>query len=317
MLAIPNSIERFIKETGFEAAVGGPEALGEGREQILAESFILATEAYAAEKRGVDLSDACADFENYPHLVQVHNSVESIWNFPLPEELAAWVQAMWSSQEKPVVREMRHLLVVQAKENSNPMMRALFRFFLFEAVRLNLIAVKRFAPEHYGELGIKDDAISIYAEREVQVWLDTDFPGSREEGAFENLVRSAQLSLGDHIAMHVLPWFRSLSGGYMATMQARGKLEGILSRLDAEHEILLRNSLAAYLEEPAHSIEQLQRRHPMVIGGTKRNTLDKKLERLRTKLGQGQTPAYKGIRPQDILEKVMNDHVLSGEVDDD
>ena len=314
MLSVTNIVERFVKETGFEAAMGGPAVMREGFGQIKAECLSLAAEAYAAEQRGADLSEACTDIDNYPHLFQIHNAVEDIWNFPLPEQFAAWVEQIWRSPDQPVIRESRDLVVWLAVRDSNPMRRALLRFFLFEGVRVNLIAVKRFFPEQYGMLGIKDDQISIFAETEVQAWLDTRLHEIQGSGAFEMIVKSAHLSFSNHVHRHVLPWFRSLRGAYVEVMQSRGRFEKLLSNLDAEHELLLRNSVAADFDEPEYTVEQLSRRHQLVLGGKKRNTLDQRLKRLRERLEVGRPPRPQGTTLQDILKKVIDDHTLNGEV---
>lgn len=76
--SVGDMIELLIAVTGLEELAGGREAVARGLDQIKGELLRVAFDACVAETRGVGLSDAAVDFDNYPALARLHAGLNDI-----------------------------------------------------------------------------------------------------------------------------------------------------------------------------------------------------------------------------------------------
>ncbi|CAM4282314.1 hypothetical protein COEX109129_16410 [Corallococcus exiguus] len=81
----------------------------------------------------------------------------------------------------------------------------------------------------------------------------------------------------------------------VAEAQQRKVLERRLQEMNAPDAILIRNAAAGLglLDEQYVTIETLQEQHSIVLGDTKRNTLDQRFKRLKVSITDGKWPKRK------------------------
>lgn len=242
----------------------------------------LAGDALAAERRGVPLSQAAADFTNYPQLARLHAVFDSILTLSLPPEIVVWVRSFLAMREAPALDRMLVSLVDAASNAQSPHLRALARFALFEGVRLNLVVLARWYPSETFGVGMELADLDRIAEHRVDSWLSSGPAAPHGVRPFHLVAVAAIESLNSH-ADELRREMATLQREFVEQLRMRGRIEGLLGAMNAPDAILMRNELASSLDEQQVTVEMLQSKHPLLLGGVTRNALDQRARRARSK----------------------------------
>jgi hypothetical protein len=242
----------------------------------------VALDAYAAQRRGVPLSEAASDFVNYPQLARVHAAVDGILTMSLPPQLVAWVLSLLSMPEPPSFDRMRAAMVAAAADSRHPHRQALARFALFEGVRLNLVVMAKWFPHETLGVGLEMGDLDRIAEARVSEWLAEGPAVPDDVRPFHVIVSAAVQALSSH-AEELRAGLAHLQRDFLEAAQRRAAVEEVLSEMDVRDALLIRNEIAPGLDEQRLTVEHLQERHGFVLGNVSRNALDQRIKRARVK----------------------------------
>lgn len=288
--------------------LGGEEGLNAGLTQCRAEFIRIGTDAHLAETRGIDLSEACTDHDNYPHLAEFHYFVEDVVQLSLPPVLAGWAKRVISRGEPPFFEELRRALVRLAATDPNPIQRALWRVLVLEGVRLNLLVMKRLGRGEFESVGVRDEDPTVIAEREMTIWLESHEIHDPAVRPLRVMVEAAARGLLDHAA-ELRDSLSKIGEDFLTTYRLRAKLESKLVDAEASDAVLVRNAVAGSTGDRHFTVERLKERHKVLLGDKSRNTLDKQASRIMQKLERDPTawPRRKGESLLDIVEDALDD----------
>lgn len=287
---------------GIDEIVGDPADLREAVHELEAEMLLVATEAYVAQRRGKRLSEAVVDFEDYPKLARFHTSVDDALFMTLPPEFARWAQRFLEKPPPPVLEALGTQLVTLAATESHPVRRVMFRVLLFEWIRLALTVLYHLGGTA-ADAGILSEDLSAIAEDSIDRWLADPLPLEHDERPVQILFVAAVAGT-EQYAAELATVIGSLQSDYIDQLRSRARIEKALADFDRRDALLIRNAMAPAVSDEmgpdSHerplSIEHLQARHPLALGGTKRNTLDQRLRRFRRALKAGDLA---GLRRRD------------------
>jgi hypothetical protein len=281
ILALRDPLRHFLQEVGFDSIIR-PADLEAGLEHIEVELQRIALDARVANTQGTRLVEAVSDFENYPHLARCHTAIDDILTMSLPPELEAWARNLVSAPEPPSFEGVRCALLSAAADSSNATRQALARLALFEGVRLNLVLMARWNPSETFGVGMELKNLDEIAEDIVDRWLSEGPAIPANTRPFHILVAAALERLAERSAeMRTFLW--SMQKDFVEAQAIRGHIEATLAQMDAVDALLIRNHLAPAFDEQKLTVEHLQKRHVMALGGMSRDALDQRVHRARQK----------------------------------
>ncbi len=281
-LSFTETLERYVQLCRLEEVVE-PAALKRALATLEVELLRLAAEAQAAEITGAPLREAVRDFERFPLLARLHNSVEDVVGLDLPPELEDWARRFFGDPPIAAVEGFLRRLVWHAKHDPQPLRRSLCRALLFEGVRVELVLRARWFPSEVYGTGLEDADLDEIAEAQVAWYLETDLGDEPEIRPLQLMVASALEALSHEIELHAFA-LRNVGRELREVLARRARIEERLASLDVRDAILLRNELAPDLEIQQVSLDLLKERHPVAFGKVKRNALDARLTRLRRRV---------------------------------
>ena len=290
------------------AEYGLPEAdLRAGLDALRLGAAEAALQAARASGEGIPLSEAALDAERFPILARLHVSVSDILTLPLPTEVVVPFRRLLARERPPIVEAVRlELARLACNPNSSLPEQALARFCLFEAVRLNVIVATWDSRAELTMAELDDEAVSALAEVEVLqlVAQASALDGPAPIRPLEVLVAAALLRVDWHMEKAVAA-LAGVSRILLEVEARRAWFEAQLQEMSAEDAVLIRNQVAPALGEQRLSIERLSVRHPLLFQDVPRNTLDKRLERRRRSLEQGDLAPMRrrGVALIDLLRE--------------
>ncbi len=293
MTTTPNPIDiesrllDLFEETGLTDIVGGPEVLREGINQLKAGLLQVVADMAVAEQHGVALSEAVFDTVAYPHLASLHGFFQDLCVMDLPADIRPWAERAIKAGPPPDVPEVRRWMVYVALRGETPLHQMLAKLVLFEGLCLNQRLLLRAAGEHLEALAGRRSDVEKVADVGLLELLDNEEYAAGLEGLedpWPTMVTAASISLTAH-AQELREQVGQLDAELRVELDVRGQFLDALDGLPPVDAVLLRNACATALGEERVTVEQLQVRHPGVLGGFKRNTLDQRLSRL---MGRGE-----------------------------
>ena len=303
-LALADALAGFIHVLDLDDLIA-PDQVGTALRELESQLLLVASEALNAEIGGTRLCDAATDFERFPHLARLHASVEDTITLELPSELVVWARRMFAGAPVEGLDELRTDLVKYAKADPMPLRRALFRFLLFEGVRLNLVFRALLFPHDVFGTGLERDDLDTIAEREVEFWLatTTDLEGVR---SFTVMVAAA-CEVVTHESELLRFALRTVRQELRDGLAARARIEAALASMNAPDALLIRNEHAEEFEIQPLKIDTLRQRHPAAFGKVKRGALYQRQSELAKRRASG-GPLIKPRRRLSLLDLVA-EHV--------
>lgn len=297
--------ERMAHAVGLDQFLSRDQ-LARGFEEIQAELELLGLEVRAACARRQTFAEVVRDNARCPHAVRFQETLDASLRMPLPPALEAWVRWFFDEPEPPDVESLRTALVVGAQTADSPSHRALLRFVLFEAVRLNLRVMAHRHPEEVGGVGLGAADIDRMADETVAQWMAEEFELPEGCRPFRVMVVAAlhRLEAG---ASELRRALCTVSEETKAELDFRVKVDAWFDRMAPPDALLVRNSFAEALGEPRLSVERLQERYPHILGDATRGTLDQRLSRARRRLVERGPQALLRTRPAmlDLLDEML------------
>lgn len=274
-------IRDYFDEQGLTEAVGGSEALDEGLRQLAAGALPLVGELAAADTASVGLAEAVGDADRFPHLVRVHGFLDDVLVMNLPRDLMPWARRIASAGHPPGTRALRKAAAAAAVTRADALAH-LARFALFEALCLNQRLVLRAEGGHLEAINGRGCDIEAIAEREVELavaWRDYGQDLARMDDPLRALIAVATVSLQDHVEQlrHEL---RSLRAEVHETLENRRQILEVMDALPADQAVLVYNECAAMFGEEKLEAEQLQAKHPAMLGNISRDAIYQRVHRL-------------------------------------
>lgn len=269
-------------------------------DEIEAELLKLAFEAHDAALGGVGFAEAALDAARFPSLSAMHAAMGDALHVSVSGELGVWVEDLVRVAAE--LQNMRDELARLAAAGA-PLERALAHFLLFEAVRVNLLVAVWASGGGYSAVGGEVDDLDTIAEAEVERMVARGPQAAPEERSFRVLLAAAMIELTRHAEL-----LRAATAGAQAETVAshaeRAAIEMRLRELDPVDATLLRNELARYLGEERQTMEQLIARHPVLLGGYKRDALDQRISRFRRRVAANGAAAV-GRRHRSLVEVLL------------
>lgn len=253
-----------------------------GLVHIEAQAERIALDALTAIRMDIPFSEAASDYVNFPHLARVHSEVDDILTLELPPKLEGWLKSVLAMPEPPSLDMMRTALIAAAADALNPHQWALARFGVFEGVRLNLVLMAKLFPQETLGVGVALNDLDRIAEATISTWLASSDPTPAETRPFTVIVAAAMSSLTKH-AEDLRAGIGQIQRDFLEEAQRRATVEQILSEMDVRDALLIRNEIAPDFGEQRLTVELLQERHELVMGGVSRNALDQRITRARKK----------------------------------
>ena len=223
-----------------------------------------------------------SDFDNYPYLARCHTAIDDILTMSLPPVLERWVSHLIDAPEPRSFEGIRCALLSAAADPGNAFLQALARLALFEGVRLNLVLMARSNPGETFGVGMELRDLDEIAEDHVNRWLSEEPVIPANTRPFHILVAAALERLAERSAeMRTFLW--SMQKDFAEALAMRGRIEAMFAQMDTVDALLVRNSLAPEFDGQKLTVEHLQKRHIMALGGMRRDALDQRVRRARQK----------------------------------
>jgi hypothetical protein len=279
-----------------------PDELDTGLREIEGTMLLVASEAMTAERQGVALRHAGVDFERFPHMARLHASVEDILTLELPRPLLDWSRRFLSQTPPEGLDALRTDFVRRAARDPMPLRRSLFRFLLFQGVRVNLVLRALLFPDEVFGVGMERDDLDEIAEKEMSHWLDSTACDDDEVRPFTLMVVAACEELahdGELLRLALQPVKQELR----SALAVRAKTEAALATMSAADALILRNEFAEEFEIQPLRIETLRTRHPAAFGRVKRGALYQRKSEL-AKLRTNNGPLIRRRRRLSLLDVV-------------
>jgi hypothetical protein len=277
------AIERLFRSLDLARLVGEAE-FARGLQQIEADLMRLALDAHAAQVKGTPMRVAAANEAEFPYLFRAHVGLADLMAMSLPPAAESMVRKSFSFAASPTAEEARRGLVRMAASDTSPVLeRALARFILFEGVRSNLLYVAWRTDGGFEAVGGSTDDIDRIAEDRVERLLAEAPTLGRDVRPFRLVIASAMELMTKH-AEALGKMVAEMHADVAAVLEECAAFERSLRELDRADELLVRNYMASYLGEQPLSVDELQRQHPVVLGGLTRDALDQRMSRLRHKI---------------------------------
>jgi hypothetical protein len=286
----PPTVLQLVRQVLEMAAPPGLQNvdLSEAFEVLQLKAATLAAEVLLAERNGVSLSDAVNDDQSFPYLAHLHTFCADILTLQIPPELLRWARDLHKRPPDAAVSDGIQLQLGHLATNpeTSAAERALARIALFEWVRLGLALVEHQTEGKLALLDIRRRDLDSIAEEEVGKCMEA----ARIHG---NDLRPVNLALAQ--AMCVLDQnvetlksaFARIDEDTVAARDRRAQIEKLLQAMDTKDAILMRNVFHEDLEEQRVEVTRLQKLHPEVLGGIKRDAIYKRVERLKGRLEEG------------------------------
>jgi hypothetical protein len=274
-------------------------------DEVEATLLTTAHEAHDALAGGVGLAAAARDATRFPSLCRLHAGIGDALEMSLTPELDDWLADARRSAER--LEALREGLVPLAAHGA-PLEAALARFLLFEMVRARLL-VAAWATDTAFEAagGVAEDVDGIAAgevARLVAAWPALEAAGGGVR-SFQLVLASAMVELTRH-AEELRSSLARAQGEVVASFAERAAIEERLRELEPVDALLIRNELAKYLGEERVTVDELMRRHPVLLGGYQRDALDQRISRFRRKLRKGGLAAIR-TRGAPSLAEVLSE----------
>ena len=268
----------------------------------------LSTEVAHAESQGLGLQDAAFQADKFPLMNMVHLGVRDILVLEVPAELVPQaVKARYAITQMAPVDDIRFALAeVACMLPQNSLQRALARFALFEAVRLNLLVASHDDRPALAYADIDDAEISKIAEDKVRKLIEarSEFFETRHgpirpldvmvAAALDELSQRVDVfSTGEPIVEYI-----------RENCEARAELERKLNQLPARDALLIRNWVAPEMGGQRLTHKHLVDRHKLVFyEGDSPDALNQRLSRAKRRLlsNDAITPTAPQTKIIDIL----------------
>lgn len=313
-------IRKIYADAGFIQQVGELEfdaALGQmGR--ALAQA---AAELVAAEERGVSMAEAVFDPEDCPHASRFHGMLRDLLFVPVPRELAGIVRQMAALAVPDDMHRLLQILADLTYRQENRFGRAMARFVMFELLCMSqrlrrllqgqrLEAMTGAAQRVEGEAEAEIAAAEQHARyRQALLGLDRPVHVLVEAAglAFHrndliDLLQATSNRLAETL-LDAAPVLESLHLAIEAARERRRHVEEQVATLPLPDLVLLVNE--------AHggrfTAEQLRRLHPMALGDLNDNTIHKRAQRIRNRLGGAVSggPLRRHKRPETLADLLI------------
>jgi hypothetical protein len=269
------------------------------------EALLLRTafEAHDALARGLPLADAARDGVRFPSLFRLHAGLGDALELSIATEVGEWLDdARRSAEQLDRLREG----LVQVAALGQPLEAALARFLLFEAVRTRLLVAAWASDTAFEAAGGDPEDVDAIAAAEVARAVASSPSLPPDIRRFRLLLAAAMVELTRH-AEELRASLARAQGDLVASFGERAAIEAQLRELDPVDAVLVRNELARYLGEERVTIEELTRRHPVLLGGHKRDALDQRMSRFRRRLLSGGLRAIRTRVGDSIAEALSED----------
>lgn len=250
-----------------------------GVEAIKLGAMQLALELAQAETIGVPMADAVRDADNYPHLVQAHNSILDVLTLELPKEFTPFLQCVAAMPNPPPLDEMTRDLARVGATAQGPQ-RALARFILFEGVRLQLLVTMWRQTPDLHRLGIDDYSWDRQASDNLDVLLahPQDLEGPDPIRPLEVVLTATLTDLLKYVG-EAERALGQIEADVRARYARRAMVEEALLDANARDAVLIRNCLARAWGAQRLDIGRVMKQHPLPFDGTKRNAIDQHVSR--------------------------------------
>lgn len=314
-------IERFhhfAEDSGLAEAMGGPEALERGVQNLLQGALPLAAELMQLEMQGRDLSDAVNDPDNAPHVSRIHGFLEDFMTMKVPSELMPWARRFASSPVEEMNTVSRGIAKL-ALRSPNPIARALGRFLIFETLVIGQRLALRSSETSLERIGGRARDVEIIAERELKVVEasvelgDEVLEAEDPIGAMELL---SMLGLTGHV-QELHKELQTMTRDVGEQLRRRERILEVSEKLDPKDAVVLLNGTAEEFGEEKLSAEQLRRRHPGHLGDVSDAAVWKRTERLPGKIEKAMASDEPAGPPKgsllEILDEVEQTHAEDAE----
>ncbi|TQF14920.1 hypothetical protein FJV41_16155 [Myxococcus llanfairpwllgwyngyllgogerychwyrndrobwllllantysiliogogogochensis] len=289
---------RHLEASGFQTAIQQHLPPGTDLQQGFQEFKLLAAklglEAYEAEVRGVPLCTAVGDEQNFPTLFRIHVGLRDVFTLEIPKELQGWAEQSMALGASSSDEFQKHLGRMATDSTLAAGERALARFALFELLCASLFFADYAERGQLAAFGVERCDLEALAQKNLTLWLQLPAEQAVEVRPLNIMLAGAMESLmvrGEIIQQQVLTWNVDM----VAEAQQRKILERRLQEMNTPDALLIRNAVAGLglLDEQYVTIETLQEQHSIVLGGTKRNTLDQRFKRIKVSIADGKWPKRK------------------------
>jgi hypothetical protein len=264
----------------------------------------VAEEAAEAQARGLSLTAAAADEAAFPTLRRLHLGIRDVLTMSLPAPLAAWARELVSRPDPPIAEDLiRGLSQLAGDASSPPDARALARVLLHQAVRINLIVAEHLSGSSIAALGAAEEDVDRIAEAQVDRWLALGAEDTTGVRPLPVLVAAALAHLDAHLD-NLKTALARLQDDLAVANRVRAELELKLRDMESSDAVLVKNTFAGEADdEPRISIEELQERHPLLLGERSRAALDQQVSRLRRRIASGEWPQRRGTALIDLIKE--------------
>jgi len=255
----------------------------------------LALEVVAAETSGVSCL-AAVQRPEYPLMARVHFGVLDILQTELPRELRDGARELLNHAASGDFDPQRRLLFEVARRKGDPEA-ALARFFLFQAVRLNLYLNTWDVPhlEAWGSLR----RVERMAQRIVNELLEVDDMLAPDVRPLHILVKEALI----HVAIdaeRIEAALRENVSAFMEKMALLTEAHRVVRELDAKDAAVFRPGIAA----DRLGSQRIADRYPHWFRSA--NAVDQQRSRFRKTFDPEQPPVSGGNRLVDVIRESLN-----------
>lgn len=282
-LALVPALEQLYLQLGITDVISEAElhaALSQFETKLLA----IAVDMHGAESRGVPLRCAVHDEINFPHLHRAHATIGDLLNMDVPAPLERWMRQVASTPPPVLAEQIQTRLAHEAGGALSPSSCAA-RFVLFECARAFLKLAAFRTDGAFEAVGASDEEIEEIAEENTDALIAMVPALPADIRPVHVLIASAMFELTETVE-ELRVSLRALGQDIALRLAEQAQIVRNLRDVEAVDAALIQNALAPSMGEQRVSLEQLQRKHPLLLGRRSRDALDQRASRLRKRLRQ-------------------------------
>lgn len=304
-------IEHVIRETGIDRLISITD-IKRSFQAAWDDCEILLIEARKAERDKILYLEAVQDHAAYPHMARFHERLEDFLRLSLPPEVERFYRELLQRPEPAVFKDARATLVHAAAHDPVESRRPLWRFLLFQGIRLNLLLVRHWHIESPLFALVDREKIDQIAEITILRWFKDDLVPPAEFCPFHVLVTTAVEAVKAS-GVDAIVSLQKVHKEVSRREYQIARLEGLIDQMPAVDVVLVRNECGEELGCQRLSVEQLQLRHPDLLGRYNRNALDQRLSRARRRISEAQRRLHEAEQQDPDSTSLKLPDVLAGE----
>lgn len=304
-------IRAYFDEKGFTEAIGGPAALEQGLQQLVAGVMPVVGELLAADVADVELSEAVFDDEHYPHLVKVHGFLADLLVMDLPTEILPWAQKITTMGPPPGARTLRKAAAITAFRRADGLAH-LARFALFEALCLNQRLMLMAEGAHLESINGRGRDVEAIARQEVDLALAWDDYGKdlvETEDPLRALIGAAAVTLKTHVE-NLNEELLSLRADVHEGLEQRRTILEVMDALPTDQAVLVYNECAELFGEDKLEAEQLKVHHPAMLGHIGRDAIYQRVHRLPARIERLKLEPVERSRRSSLANLILDGPLL-------